>query len=310
MPEQGIVIGNHQGWFDWLYSWILMYHAGRDTSLQFLVYSTAKSFPVVGQNWAKDSKKYFDQLLYLLKKNSPTWLMIFPEGYLVCEETRQVSNKFAEKNGLKPTKYTLLPRVTGLLHAVNTLRSKMSYIYDYTFGFEGIQPGEDNYTKFSVESQLFYQNGPRHVHVHVRRFKISEIPSDEPGFTAWMYDIWYQKEELMNHFYTNGVFPAAVIAERVAESEDKVDSAQNSEDEDIKEDNVAETTYRINPSLRTIEVELPHPFMVLQIISPLFLGYISLRYFVPALFSIVSNLLSVISNMLSILSWVFYKVVC
>ncbi len=170
-------------------------------------------------------------------------LFIFPEGTLVSPDTRPISTKYAEKIGvvsdltierqktsLKFLKidleHTLLPRSTGLMFCLRTLGPAIRdlQLMDVSIGYPGIPPdgyGQDYYTLRSI-----FLNGipPPQVHVHIRYFKVEDIPLGELSvphsiargvevsadeatqFDAWLRDRWIEKDRMLKTFYREGAF--------------------------------------------------------------------------------------------------------
>jgi hypothetical protein len=56
-------------------------------------------FIFLKRRWAKDQHTMKKYLQKYASDNTPLWLLIFPEGTVVCEETRQRSHSFGEKMG-------------------------------------------------------------------------------------------------------------------------------------------------------------------------------------------------------------------
>ncbi|CAJ0884180.1 6046_t:CDS:2 [Entrophospora sp. SA101] len=126
-------------------------------------------FIFLKRNWAVDKGPLTKQMTRFARSNDPLWLLIFPEGTIVSEETRVTSKKFADKTGLVDHKYVLLPRSTGLHFCKSALGKSIDYLYDLTIGLE-------------------------------------EIPQDEDKFTIWLRDRWSEKDVMMEEFYKNGRF--------------------------------------------------------------------------------------------------------
>ncbi|KAI0226419.1 hypothetical protein L0F63_002167 [Massospora cicadina] len=42
---------------------------------------------------------------------------------------------------------------------------------------------------------------PGQIHVHVRRFKVADLPRDEDRFSTWLQTRWQEKDDLLDHFY-------------------------------------------------------------------------------------------------------------
>ncbi|CAH1764505.1 3106_t:CDS:2, partial [Entrophospora sp. SA101] len=164
LPERIILIANHQG-------------------MQFF------QFIFLKRNWAVDKGPLTKQMTRFARSNDPLWLLIFPEGTIVSEETRVTSKKFADKTGLVDHKYVLLPRSTGLHFCKSALGKSIDYLYDLTIGLEGV-------------SREIY---PQDIYT-LRSIYFEEIPQDEDKFTIWLRDRWSEKDVMMEEFYKNGRF--------------------------------------------------------------------------------------------------------
>ena len=122
--------------------------------------------------------------------------------------------------------HTLLPRSTGLLFCLRTLGPAIRnlQLMDVTIGYPGIPSdgyGQDYYTLRSI---FIHGIPPPQVHVHIRYFKVGDIPLGEtstadsiaPGteasldegakFDAWLRDRWTEKDRMMDTFYREGAF--------------------------------------------------------------------------------------------------------
>jgi hypothetical protein len=61
---------------------------------------------------------------------------------------------------------------------------------------------------FGLKSTYFEGKPPKSVNFHWRRFKIADIPLDDPEkFNLWLREEWYKKDALMEEYMANGRFP-------------------------------------------------------------------------------------------------------
>ncbi|KAJ2216582.1 hypothetical protein EV179_001121 [Coemansia sp. RSA 487] len=214
-----MVISNHQTYFDWIVIWILSYFQECDGFLKIILKAELKRVPIFGwgmrffdfiflkRKWSDDEKTFADHTQRIVDHDDPTWLLIFPEGTVICNKRTAISDRYAEKMGLRRPEHTLLPRVNGTRVSLTRLRAKIPYLYDLTIGYEGLKKGdipEDEYGLVSMYGKRVY---PREVHIHVKRYAVSDIPEDEEGFTQWMYRVYEEKDERMAKFYELGHFP-------------------------------------------------------------------------------------------------------
>src|SRR6266498_1070309 len=82
----------------------------------------------------------------------------------------------------------------------------MDYLYDLTIGLEGVKRGQFPEEIYTLRKIYFEGQYPRNIHLHIRRYAISEIPEDEDKFTEWLRQRWIEKDALMEEFYSKGRF--------------------------------------------------------------------------------------------------------
>ena len=160
-PERLILIANHQIYTDWLYLWWVAYTNRMHGHIFIILKESLKYIPIIGpgmmfygfifmaRNWAKDKSRLQHRLQVLNKAShggpmsgsqhlDPMWLMIFPEGTNLSENTRNGSAKWAQKQGIRDLQHQLLPRSTGLHFCLQELRHTVDWVYDCTLAYEGI----------------------------------------------------------------------------------------------------------------------------------------------------------------------------
>lgn len=220
MNDRAIVISNHQLYTDWVYLWWFSYTAKVHEGIYIILKDSLKWLPILGwgmqnfkfiflsRKWEKDQKILNDNLGRLNRgKDSPCWLILFPEGTTFSANALVKSRAYSEKTGTVHPKYLLLPRAKGFRHSLLRLDQTVEYVYDATFFYSGVPDGvfgEDYYTLHRVFIEGVFL---RSAHVHWRRFKISDIPvEDEKEFDKWLLDRWYEKDELLQRFKDTGSF--------------------------------------------------------------------------------------------------------
>ena len=146
---------------------------------------------------------------------------------VIAEDTRKRSKTYAEKNGLvsitgrvnnlshsffflvyqQDSRYTLLPRSTGLRLCTSVLKGSVDYVYDLTIGYDGIEANDIPEKVYTIQSIFFFRRFPKKIHVHVRRFSIDSMPIDnEEAFHNWNIERWVEKDQLMARFYQTRSF--------------------------------------------------------------------------------------------------------
>lgn len=219
-PACDIVIANHQLYTDWLYLWALLSRAGRGGSVKIVLKRSLQWLPILGQgmrlldfifvhrDWQKDRVKFLRRVKRISEAQSPYALIVFPEGTTLTPKNQVKSDAFALKNGYLAPKYTLLPRTTGLLAAVETLQDTFDGILDVTMAFSGIPPGSVPEEYYTLGSILYSNHAPREVHFYLRYYAAPKIPyGNADEFGDWLRNVvWVEKEKQMESFTHTGIF--------------------------------------------------------------------------------------------------------
>ncbi|KAI9295889.1 acyltransferase-domain-containing protein, partial [Neoconidiobolus thromboides FSU 785] len=218
LPERLLLICNHQLYSDWIYIWCFSYFARRHGDLKIILKKSLAKIPVFGwgmwffdfifleRNWTKDEFSFMAHMKKLNQSIKPMWLLIFPEGTTLTGDTRYKSKIFAEKNGYETYKHVLLPRSLGLFKCIESLKESVEYIYDITIGIPGVKAGESPQYIYTLALMYVIGLNPQQIHIHIRRFKLNEIPIDEDEFGNWLRLRWKEKDEYLDHFYKHGCF--------------------------------------------------------------------------------------------------------
>jgi lysocardiolipin and lysophospholipid acyltransferase len=106
------------------------------------------NFIFMSRKWAKDKARMAYRLNKLKQKVSgrltgeealrPMWLLIFPEGTNLSQNTKANSSKWAAKQGIEDLQHQVLPRTTGTFFCLNELKGTVDFVYDCTLAYEGI----------------------------------------------------------------------------------------------------------------------------------------------------------------------------
>lgn len=182
-------------------------------------------FIFLARNWAIDKEVLSRNLKRAKADDTPMWLLLFPEGTVLTEDTMSKSRSYCKKLGLSdnPT-HVLVPKSTGLYHTIRCLMPKAEYLYDITIGYSDLDGLNSPYDQFSPSTIFFDGKGPKSIHFHINRFKISEIPGihfgseyslDEKAnlvFDEWLRKQFLEKDRLMAGFYKHGHFETSKTA--------------------------------------------------------------------------------------------------
>ena len=159
-PERLVMISNHQLYTDWLYLWWIAYTNKMHGHVYIILKETMKYIPILGpgmmfygfiflaRDWTRDKPRLQHRLQKLKGRHSgplsgtqsldPMWMMVFPEGTNLSANTWNISNKWAENQGIENLQHQILPRSTGLQYCLQELKGTMDYVYDCTMAYEGI----------------------------------------------------------------------------------------------------------------------------------------------------------------------------
>jgi len=160
-PERLVMIANHQIYTEWLYLWWVAYTSNMHGHVYIILKESLQYVPIIGpgmmffgfvfmsRNWANDKPRLQYRLRKLKSRHAgplsgsqsldPMWLLIFPEGTNLSANTRRISKRWADKNGIDDMKHTLLPRSTGLEYCLEELQGTVDWVYDCTMAYEGVR---------------------------------------------------------------------------------------------------------------------------------------------------------------------------
>ncbi|KAF7972666.1 hypothetical protein HWV62_17206 [Athelia sp. TMB] len=115
LPEQSVLVSNHQMYADWWYAWVLTYFCGTHKDVIIVLKKSLKWVPFLGwamqffsfiflaRSWASDRLELASSLASLARRataaSTPLALVLYPEGTLVSPYTRPVSARYAAARG-------------------------------------------------------------------------------------------------------------------------------------------------------------------------------------------------------------------
>ncbi|KAI8917157.1 acyltransferase-domain-containing protein [Powellomyces hirtus] len=242
-----VIMANHQIYSDWWWLWILAWHKGAHGSMKIILKQSLKYLPVFGwgmqffefiflaRKWAVDRAMMSKILHRALNDELPLWLVIFPEGTVITDDTKAKTRAYAKKMDIPddPT-FVLIPKSTGLYFCLKNLQPDANYLWDITMGYEGLNGDQTPYEVYSLSRVFFEAKGPERVHMHIQKVLVKDIPGFEDSkgmntkkdesvagtkeeavideertekFTLWLRKRFLQKDQLMTSFYKLGHFP-------------------------------------------------------------------------------------------------------
>jgi 1-acyl-sn-glycerol-3-phosphate acyltransferase len=213
--ENAIVISNHQGMIDIPALLPPAWRKRRLGDMKYFVKDILKYAPGPGwgmvflgcifikRDWYADKNKIDKVFAKIKKYKIPIWLMSFLEGTRVTDAKVKKSQDFARSRGLKELKHVLIPRTKGFVGAIRGLGDHVDAVYDFTIGYPDGVPS----------LWQFMQGHAKAFHVHIERFSIAELPVSEEALTAWVFDRYHIKDELLAEFHRKLAFPGPRIIE-------------------------------------------------------------------------------------------------
>ncbi|ORX51053.1 hypothetical protein BCR36DRAFT_288947, partial [Piromyces finnis] len=160
----------------------------------------------VKRNWTSD-KKMIDKAFKGIKDDKePVWIITYLEGTRFTEEKLIQSHEFAKERNLPIFKNVLIPRVKGFSASINSFKdSHVKYVYDFTLAYRHKEKGFGVLP--SIATILSSDLSDYQFHIHIRRFPIESIPTDDEGIYQWAINLYQEKdnflEELKNNWTSN-----------------------------------------------------------------------------------------------------------
>ncbi len=207
--ENVMVTANHQAMTDINTLFRLARRQGRIGDLKWFVKDVIKYVPGIGwgmifldciflkRDWKKDKDRLYKQLSRFEAEQIPIWTLSFVEGTRIRPHKHQASIEYARSIGVEPLKHLLLPRTKGFCLTTDALRSHLDAVYDATIAYIDGVPNLWQWCRGDVPK----------VALFVRRYPVSDLPTDDAELAEWLKARWREKDELLDHFYTHGTWP-------------------------------------------------------------------------------------------------------
>lgn len=207
-----MITANHPSEIDWVWFWSIalrkrMAAGARIATKRMMLFIPGlgwamdfANFIFLSRDWSRDQAQLIHDInLYKSADGYPFWLFIFPEGTDFAKHKHEKSTAFARERGLPVFNNLLLPRSKGFLQCLESSASAINAVYDVTVAYEeSVRPDF---------LSIFVGTRPKRVHLHVRRWLLSQLPTDEEARIQWLYQIWREKDALLDHFKQHKRFP-------------------------------------------------------------------------------------------------------
>lgn len=225
--ESALVISNHLSYSDFYLIHALAKRRGMLGRCRYFAKDSLKYIPVLGwslllmnmimvtRNWMRDQTELYRVFSPIRHLKLPIWLITYVEGTRFTPQKQLLSRQFCESRDKQPLQHVLYPRHKGFFTTVTQFRdSHIKCVYDFTLVYRDAR-GRMQRAPTPVEIHGYGDISKHYTfHVHVRRFKIEDIPKDEESATAWLEARWYEKDEVlvaMNENWTDAEILGKVV---------------------------------------------------------------------------------------------------
>ena len=207
--ENAIIIANHQSMADIMVLLCFAWRCGRLGDMKWFVKDMLKYVPGVGwgmkfldcvfvkRNWAEDKSEISRLFGKYNAEEIPIFLVSFLEGSRVTPDKLAKAQAFAKEKNTYVPQHTLVPRTKGFVASLQGLRGHVEVVYDLTLGYADRVPGLLD----------CFLARPDRIEVHVRRYPVEELPTDEAAMSQWAFQRYEEKDALMAHFQKEQSFP-------------------------------------------------------------------------------------------------------
>jgi len=208
--EHALCVLNHHGDLDWMIGWCLIERIGMLGGVKAIMKDVAKYLPGIGwtflfmeypflkRDWNEDKDKLTASCKNLSDYPVNMLLCLFAEGTRFTPDKHKRSMEFARSRGLPELKHHLIPRTKGFCLIMQHLKKSIPAIYDITICYRDGEP--------SIMGVVNAE--PCSVDVLVRRFPVSEIPTESDEVLAdWLIKLFQKKDKLVEYHIKHDKFP-------------------------------------------------------------------------------------------------------
>jgi len=161
-----------------------------------------------------------EQLRHFDRLRDPRWCILFPEGGFLYKR-KQRNMDFAKKNGYPVLENVLLPRL-GAVQALVQAESDGPSGSDIVQNGDAFHPPTRSFYRRIIDITIAYPDGKpvtllklllaisplSHIALHFRVKNLDHsCVSNENELRKYMYDLWTEKDQLLQQFYERGHFP-------------------------------------------------------------------------------------------------------
>lgn len=151
------------------------------------------------RNWDADKDSIKKTFEHITNVKVPIWLIFHPEGTRIDPKKIEKSHEWSKKNDLPVYNHLLCPRTKGFTSTVQGISSVIDAVYDITIAYED--------SKIFGFRDILLWNRKKKVHLYVKRYDIQTLPKEEKELDKWLYNVWNEKEKLLDFYKKNDKFP-------------------------------------------------------------------------------------------------------
>lgn len=207
--ENIIYLLNHQSMVDWLIAAMTCVDNGLIPHFRILIKHTIRYFPCFGWaaymrrasfiNRSKFDEEKLKRELEFLKVYPQVNFIMTPEGKRYNVKHKHIleaSERYAKEQNVPSLKHVLMPRYKGVWQILQIYDFKFDAIYDATIFMDNTL--DKNGQRLPIPGVYgYFTSETNHHRVHIKRFPISTIPKKEEEFKKWMYELYVQKDRIM-----------------------------------------------------------------------------------------------------------------
>ena len=211
--ENAILVVNHQSMADIPVLLDYAFRHRRLGNLKWYVKDVLKWVPGIGwgmlfldclfikRNWAADKAGIERVFKGLRTGRVPAWIVSFAEGTRFTPAKHARSQEYARAHGKPLLRHVLLPRTKGVVATLEGLGDHLHAVYDITIGYHGDVPSLPQY----------FLGQTTDVCLHISRTTVADLPATNEERTAWLFERYKHKDELLEQHRTTGHMPGHPI---------------------------------------------------------------------------------------------------
>jgi len=195
--ENALLIANHQVFADVC---VLMHFGSifrRVGDLKFFAKDSLRWLPGPGwslwfydsiflkRNWDSDTSRIEKTFAHIKNNDLHFWIVSFPEGTRATPAKLAASTRYMQTLGIEPLRHHLCPRTKGVWATLDQLRGRVEAVYDLTIDYH--LPKAPSLWSFISGTLPNYS-------LTVKRYPISEVPSEPEAQKQWLIDRFREKE--------------------------------------------------------------------------------------------------------------------